>query len=474
METILSKNLLIIYLVIFAFIMILATLLFDKSKDRSNNSFLVANRNVPWWLGGTSIAASWTWSIALMVSVQLAFEHGIAGLFWFTIPNFIAVIIFIWLGPKIRNAFPEGYSLPQWMNKKYNDKIITRLYLFVFYYYQIMAATMQIYAGAVLLSVASGIPATVLMPILLVIVLAYITISGLKASMITDFIQLGLMLFIGVGISIIVAIKSNFNFTFSGILENGSSNPLSKQFLLSGGIIMTISLLSASIGDQQFWQRSFAIKKGHLKKSFIWGGILFAMIPISLGFIGFSGANIVNQLNLPEGMDMSLIGFIIVKNLLPSGLATIFLFVLLSGLASTLDSSLSASSSLFIPNNELKNIGKTSKTTITNRRLAMLIVGVIGLILGYIVELTGFGLKYLWWSLNTLTAAIVVPTLLSLYWKKVTPKGIKLGSLLAIIIGLPIFVYGSIKSNDNLLALAYIVIPLTSLLLCYLFRRKND
>ena len=37
--------------------------------------------------GGTSIAASWIWAPALFVSVQLAYEKGIAGIFWFTIPN---------------------------------------------------------------------------------------------------------------------------------------------------------------------------------------------------------------------------------------------------------------------------------------------------------------------------------------------------------------------------------------------------
>ncbi len=473
MEILLSKDLLIIYLLAFAGVMILATILFDKKKDRSNVSFLVANRNVPWWIGGTSIAASWTWSIALMVSVQLAFEQGIAGIFWFTVPNFIAVIVFIWLGPKIRKAFPSGFSLPQWMDEKYNDKTVTKLYLFVFYYYQIMAATMQIYAGAALLSVASGIPATVLMPILLIIVLAYITISGLKASMITDFIQLGLMLIIGVTTSFLVAKNLDFQFSFSGILENGSANPLSSQFLLSGGVIMTISLLSASIGDQQFWQRSFAIKKEHLKKSFIFGGLLFAAIPISLAFIGFSGANITEQLNLPESFDMSLIGFVIVKHVLPAGMATIFLFVLLSGLASTLDSALSASSSLFIPKTKTESTFNESKTSVWNRRLVMLLIGVIGLVLGYVVELTGFGLKYLWWSLNTLTAAIVIPTLLSLYWKKTTSKGIKVGTFSAIIIGLPIFVYGNIVHNDYILALSYILIVTICLALVLIISNRD-
>ena len=244
---------------------------------------------------------------------------------------------------------------------------------------------------------------------------------------------------------------------------------------------MTISLLSASIGDQQFWQRCFAIKESDIKKSFILGAILFVLIPVSLAFIGFSGVPINESLALPADFDYSLIGFVIVQKLLPAGLATIFLFVLLAGLSSTLDSSLTACSSLYKlivqkPWREKEsNLEELREFTNKDGRKAMIVVGLAGLFLGYIVEIIpGFDLKYLWWSLNTFTAAIVIPTLLSLFNYDVSPKGILRGSGIALLLGLPVFVYGNIVNNDYILAGTYVGIVLISALGCFLTSTQND
>ena len=87
----------------------------------------------------------------------MAYQQGVAGIFWFTAPNIMAVLIYIWLGPEIRRKIPKGYSLPEWMHERYQDKRVTLLYLFTYYYYQVMAVTVQVYAGAHLLSSATGV-----------------------------------------------------------------------------------------------------------------------------------------------------------------------------------------------------------------------------------------------------------------------------------------------------------------------------
>src|SRR5262245_33805101 len=137
-----------LYLVLFGLTLLAITGFFGRRVGtKSVDGFLVANRQVPWWLGGPSIAAGWTWAIALMVSVQQAYEYGLAGIFWFTAPNVLAVLIYIWLGPRIRTKLPKGYSLPEWIHLHFNDVKVTYLYLVVYFYYQVMAVAVQIYAG---------------------------------------------------------------------------------------------------------------------------------------------------------------------------------------------------------------------------------------------------------------------------------------------------------------------------------------
>jgi len=101
------------FLFAFGLGMLIITYIFARwKKFRTREGFLVANRNVPWWFGGPSIAASWIWAGALFISIQMAFEKGLAGIFWFTFPNVLALVLFAFWAPKIKDKFPEGFTLP--------------------------------------------------------------------------------------------------------------------------------------------------------------------------------------------------------------------------------------------------------------------------------------------------------------------------------------------------------------------------
>lgn len=463
------------YILAFATGVLLITWFFGRRVgSKSIEGFLLANRDVRWLVGGPSIAASWTWAVALMISVQMAYEDGFGGLFWFTVPNIIAVLIFVWLGPQIRRRFPHGYSLPEWIHERYGSRSATGLYLFVYVYYQVMAATVQIYAGGHLLAAATGLSVMWLMPVVVAIVLLYTVISGLEASIVTDVVQLALMLLIG-GAIVLGVVGTSGPMRFDGIGGQGGMNPFSPGIALTAGVITSIGLLSGSIGDQQFWQRCLAMRKGDVRRSFVLGAILFAAIPIGLSVIGFkaAGANVL----LPEGTDSSMIGFIAVKEMLPKTLAALFLLVLLAGLSSTLDSALAASSSLYrlVHQGFWRDNERKKPFSMARARLAMLVVAGAGLGLAYAVEfLPGFGLKYLWWFLNTVGACVVVPTILSLFWRRLTASGILRGSGVGLIVGLPLVVWASITGNDWVLAASYAGIVAVSASSCIVFRAGRD
>lgn len=96
-------------LAVFGIVIILFTYFFARwGRWKTKDGFLVANRNVGWILGGFSIAASWIWAPALFVSVQMAYQKGLAGIFWFTLPNILSLTIFAFLGPRIRKKNAAG------------------------------------------------------------------------------------------------------------------------------------------------------------------------------------------------------------------------------------------------------------------------------------------------------------------------------------------------------------------------------
>ena len=461
------------FLLIFGLAMIFVTYFFARLKKwRTKEGFLVAGRNVGWFIGGSSIAASWLWAPALFVSIQLAYETGLPGIFWFTFPNIVALAIFAFLAPKIRKKMPEGYTLPQYIKYRLQSEKVHKVYLFPYFFYQLMAITVQIFAGGSLIFLLTGIPLIIIMPILLVIALIYTYISGLEASIVTDFVQLAMIFIIG---AIILPLTWSAAGGFSAISAGlgglaGIRNIFDPGIAFSLGIVTSIGLISGAISDQQYWQRAFAIKKNHLVKAFIFGAIIFGVVPIALSTLGFLGANSALGITLPQGVDISMIGVQTVATLLPSWAVFLFVIMLLSGLSSTLDSGLSATSSLWVTD-VVKS--KSDKDAIKSARKSMFGVAILGLLVALlVVYIPQFGLFHLWWIFNTIAATVVVPTILSLYWSRLDARGVLWGVLVAFIIGLPLFIYGNLIDKPFMIVGASIFIILVSTLFCLAMPRK--
>ena len=183
----------------------------------------------------------------------------------------------------------------QWIKFKLKSKKVHKVYLFPYIFYQIMAITVQLFAGGSLVSLLTGISLLKVMPILLLISLAYSLVSGLEASVITDVIQLA-TIFVG-GLIIIpwtVSAAGGFTTVMQGLggITGQFTNMFDPGIAFSFGIITSIGLIAGALSDQQYWQRTFAIKKKSVRKSFLFGAALFAIVPISLSFLGFIGASL--------------------------------------------------------------------------------------------------------------------------------------------------------------------------------------
>ncbi len=488
-------------LAIYGVVMVLITWFFARwKKYKTIRGFLVAERDVKWWLGATSIAASWIWAPALFVSVQMAFEKGLPGIFWFTFPNIIALVLFIFLAPKIREKLPMGYTLPQWIKFRLQSEKVHKIYLFPYFFYQLMAVTVQLFAGGSLVSLLTGIPLINAMIIMSIIVLAYSLISGLESSIVTDFIQF-ILIVLGVVIVIpwVIVVAGGWSAVGAGLggVTGQFRNIFDPGVAFSFGIVTAIGLISGAISDQQYWQRAFAIKKENLVPSFIFGAIMFGIVPIALSVLGFLAANGTLGITLPAGTDVSMIGISTVSTLLPIGALAVFVVMLLSALFSTLDSGLNAASSLYVTDvvkyndkekevlkkiDEAKQlsadeaaIGKQlDKKGVKNAQTAMIGITILGFLVALAANyIPGFGLKHLWWIFNTVAACVVVPTVLSLYWSRLDARGVFWGVLVAFVVGIPLFVYGNIIDKPVWIVGASLFIVAVSTFFCLIMPRKT-
>ncbi len=477
---------------LFALAMLAITYLFARWKAwKTLEGFLVAERDTTWWLTGPSIASSWIWAGALLVSTQMAYEKGLAGIFWFTLPNILALVVFALLGPRIRRKFDLGYTLPEYIHARLASGRVHAVYLIPFFFGQLLAITFNAFAGGALVSLLTGIPPTVVMPMLVGIALAYTLVSGLEASIVTDFVQLVLII-VGM-LSIVVpavVVAGGVPAVAAGIRGiHGTVNVLDRDIALSFGVVTSIGLVSQTITGQQFWQRAFALRRGHVAKAFLFGAFLFALVPIGLSLLGFLAANPRLGIALPAGADPSLIGVLTVNRLLRGSSAVIFMIVLLSGLSSTIDSSMSAASALWTidvvryrdrarqhsAGAPPDAAGAADARMIGHSRAAMIGVSILGLALGYASYfIAGFGVKQLFLFGLAASAAASVPTVLSLYVERLDERGVFWGIVAALLGGIPLIMYGNYIRDERWVAFASLFMIGVSTLLCLVLPRPAD
>lgn len=449
-----------VILIVYAALMLTVTLIFSR-KSKSADSFHVANRQLGAIQSAMSIAATWIWAPALFTSAEKAYTNGIPGLFWFLVPNILCLILFIPFAKKIRNKMPDGITLSDFMAKTYHSEKVRGVYLGQLSLLAILSTGVQLLAGGKILSAITGIPFWAMTIILAAIAFSYSQFSGIKASVLTDSLQIIIMLlFCAVfvpwallkndGLQCLVSGLDGFSGDF-GTLFGGKSFDV----LLSFGIPSTIGLISGPFGDQCFWQRAFSIKRNKIGKAFLLGAVIFAVIPLSMGIFGFiaAGSGYV-------AADSSVVNFELITHLFPAWAMTPFLFMVISGLLSTVDSNLCAAASLT----------SDFKVNVKGAKLSMIVLLILGIL---VANIPGLTVTHLFLFYCTLRATTLLPTVMTLIGKKLTGNGIYVGVISSFLVGLPVFAYGSITDNSIIKTIGSLITLLLSGIIAAAISRRE-
>lgn len=438
-------------LVAYAVIMLLSTMLMTK-KEKSIEGFCVGNRNIGWGISALSIAATWIWAPALFTSTENAYTKGFAGLFWFLVPNVLCLILFIPFAKKIREEMPEGITLSGYMYGKYHSEAVRNTYLFQLSALSVLSTGVQLLAGGKILSMLTGIPFVAMTIIMAVIAFSYSQFSGIKASILTDAVQMVFMLGASIGFAVF-GVKNGGGLemlvTGLGGAAGEAESLFSKrgwEIFLGFGLPTTVGLISGPFGDQCFWQRAFCVKKDRIGRAFLVGALLFSIVPLSMGMLGFIGSGIGHV-----ATDTEIINFELISTLFPAWAVVPFLFMVVSGLLSTIDSNLCAVSSLTTDIFKEKTLGKT--------KLGMMALLALGIA---VANVPGLTVTHLFLFYGTLRASTLLPTVFTLKGARLTSKGIVIGVVSALVIGLPIFACGTILNSGLYKTLGSLVTVLLS------------
>ena len=399
-------------------------------KFKGLNNYLTANRNIGVFSLTTSLTASALGAWILFGPASAATWGGIGAVIGYSLGTAFPLFFLIYLGKKIRNEFPKGSSLIEFMRRKFG-KSLFKLILLMTIFYMFIFLCAEVTAISVLINYISGTEFWITALVVLSSTLIYTLYGGLKASIFTDNIQMiviGVLLFISF---IYITSFTGSKFSFDFVLKK---NPqlLSSHYIpnYTAGLTFFIAVAATNLFHQGNWQRVYAAKNYQtLKKSLI---ISFLIIIPIVFFMGFSGM-VAFSIDSSTRPDLGFFSLLLKEQ-------TIFLslFIIILGMAltiSTVDTLINAISSLVILDGKaVFNLSK--KTNYLNfSKYIILFLSFIS----FIIASKGFDILYLFLLADLFCCAFVLTVFLSFYDKSINENLAYISILIGLIGGFLLF-----------------------------------
>ena len=403
-----SISLVIITCLIFTFFGILYSKKFQGLKN-----YLTANRDIGLFSLTTSLTASALGAWILFGPVAASTWGGIGAIIGYSLGTAFPMIFLIFLGKKIRQDFPKGSSLVEFLRKKFG-KSLFKLILLMTIFYMFIFLCAEITAVSVLINYISGTPLWLTALIVLLATLTYTLYGGLRASLFTDNIQMVLIIILLIISFFIIQSFVGEQFTFD-FLRQKNPHLISASYLpgYTAGFTFFIAVAATNLFHQGNWQRVYAAKDFlTLKKSLLISFLIIVPIIFYMGFVGMVAFSIDPEVR-PD------LGFF--SLLLKQNTILLSFLVVILGLAltiSTIDTLVNAISSLIVVDGRAVYKLKGKKDYLKLSKYIIIILSLIA----FLIASKGFDILYLFLLADLFCCAFVLTTFYSFFDNRIDEK----------------------------------------------------
>ncbi len=387
---------------------------FFLGRKETSEGFFVNNRRTHLFLLiftalSTSIGAGTVIGVA-----SASYDTGISFGLSFALISFLAWFFIAWLAPRIKawgdklNAYTFGDFLAARFS---NSTRRIGSMVVVLSYFGITAV--QFVAFATLAKVISGVNFEIALIASAFITILYTILAGIKGDFYTDAIQFFIMFPIFIFIFIAGFSKVGIGNLFASIPKESFNifNYAGPSFFF-GSLIFGIPLLLVSM---EIWQRIFAATDAKTaRRAFFFSGFLKVAVILAAVLLGFLAVYFVPDVNKDSAL------FVLMTDLLPSGILGLGFASVLAILMSTIDSMLMVGSATLTKDFYLvKKPDATEKQTLFMGKLFVFLFGLGALLVAFIyqdiVKLTVVSIQVL---------IVFAPAFIGgLLWKRSSAKG---------------------------------------------------
>lgn len=384
------------YFAVFAFISYKFTNGFDTSKV----GFLVANRDAGLWESSLAAGASWVLGVALFAASGFAFNMGWAGLFWFVVPQTLGMFVFAWFSQVCNNRIPNGYTLSGYIKEKYG-KVNATVYQIVLSLISLGFISLTFTALNKFLAVVGFANPPLITGLVVLGTLVYALKGGLKTNLLTGSLQMLFMLGFCAILLIAGLSGGGWEHLMAGINgKAGYTSIFDPKLLTTFGIVMALTSITGIVGNQSYYQKSFGQQNSNYSaKSFMLGGIFFALVPITLGILGMMAYGAGMDIKDPSTAHLAWMS----TNL--GVLAVLgFGFIVLNASANALDASGNAFGAI-VAHDWIKDESKSVMWS----RLAIVAIAT----LGWAISVLNLSITYIFLTYGVLRVTLFIVTMLA-------------------------------------------------------------
>ena len=410
---------------------------FSKKAGEGLEEYFVAGRTLPWWVAGTSIAATYFATDAPLAAASLVRQYGIYGnwLWWYEASGVMMIVFFyakLWRRAGI-------ITDAEFIELRYSGNAASILRGFTAAYHGLLKNL--IVMGFVLLAmmkfsqVILGFDPLYTLGICVSVAVLYTMTSGLWGVVYTDLMQfitgtLGTIIFAGLvlyevgGPAAMVEKINNLEATNPGTLDIiPQSDHMSSLQFISYVVLILILWSRSAQGDGYLAQRLFAAKnEKHSVLSALWFNFATNVLMTWPWIIVGLGSLIILPMATasPELLaDPELAYPMMITEIVPIGLKGLIIASFLSAFMSTMDTHLCWGASYMVNDIYKRFIKKeaSNKHYIKASRWAIFILAIFASITAWQMESIERG----WLFIIQLTAGIAIVMLLRWYWWRVNP-----------------------------------------------------
>lgn len=357
---------------------------------------------------GVSFFASGMGAWILFVPPEIGAFVGPIALAGYALAAALPFFLLAWMGPAIRQQMPHGRTIAEFAQERFGKGL--RLWVAALsVLYMLCFITAELTAIGAITGLLSKLPGSVVIVAVAVTTLIYTTWGGLRASLVTDRWQAGLLLAL---LAIVIGVTL-LNLPQNAVAQPWPTAPI--EVSLNVALTLLIAVTAANIFHQGYWQRVWSARSDtELRKGALLGGVLTVPVMLVMGALG--------MLSMAMGKDPGSppIPFFALLSDAPAWLALPVLVLAVALVASSVDTLQSGIASLVVT--ARPNVSLSAARWIT----VLLMVPVVW------VSLQGFSVLRLFLIADLLCATAVVPVMLGL-WRRMTSTAAIAGAMAGVL-----------------------------------------